>query len=780
MNNVRYTIIIIFLFLFFHSSTANEQWEVYKTFQSYSQIEEYQGLLYIRSGNAIFFYNPETQKIGSFTQLDGLYSSPIIHLSKNIDTDKLVVVHEDGVIDLLDASGSVSSIFDFKNKSIIGDKTINHITECGKSIFLACGFGFIEIDLAHEVISDYYQTPQDCSFAFRYENALYYALSGGGLWKCKDQEKNSGNPNWQKIEDKEIVAAIVFNRDNEENCWILDNEKDIHILNPDGSYKKTSTRKCYEGLRISGNYIFSDGWGVDIIKADTQETSFIREQPYRACMDFYTVNDTTLFAVHPEKGLLKLSLDFNHWDLANLSVLEESCDYYEVAGNQINEMVYAHGILAGVSGYKMYTRGYTDMFLSSANVNFYEDEKWSHVSEEDVLSQPLATKEFRGLTNIAADPFIPHRFYVSTLTTGIYQFDDEELTKHLLTEERITALTCDQEGILWAAKPHNENTLWAYDANDDKWISHAITGHSNQKNIGRLIQQENESHHLIWSLNNYSYRKSQIGILYNPNGALDNSKDQSAIISTLKDQDNILYSFSSSINYVYDIQEDKEGKIWLLTNIGPFVIEDVVKAFNQAQKEPGIGLVKRIKIPRNDGTNLADYLLANILCTAMVTDQYNRKWIGTLGNGIYLLSADGQKELKHFTTENSPLQSNDITTLAYDQEGKRLFIACDGGVIIYHTEEIEPQADFSSFYCYPNPVRQDYSGDIVISGLMENTEVSVTTASGKLIWNSHSNDGSIHWDGRNENGERVAPGVYMIHAISKQSSKGDIFKLLVL
>ncbi len=459
---------------------------------------------------------------------------------------------------------------------------------------------------------------------------------------------------------------------------------------------------------------------------------------------------------------------------------ESQWEVFEFPGNQISKLAVNQDIIAGISGYKMYAKGYTDMYLAKANVNIFQDDQWSIITEQEVNRQSLAGKEFRGLTDIVSDPLQSDRFYVSTLTTGIYQFDADSLTAHHFPTERIASVYCDDDGTLWASKDLNDTVLWSYNRQTEIWTSHPVQDFRQQSHVSRVLRQENEDHHLIWMMNGYPYNKGQICIVYNEGGADNNTRNQSSYITTLKDQDGNLYSFSSSIGYIYDISEDKDGKIWILTGMGPFVVDNVINAFNYAQKNPGIGLVTRIKVPRNDGTNLADYLLSSTTCTAMVTDAYNRKWIGTSKEGIYLLSSDGLREIEHFTTDNSPLLSDDIISLVYDEAGKRLFIACNDGIVIYHTEDIEPAETFSNMHCYPNPLHPDYYGDIVIQGLMENTQVSITDSAGNLIWKAYSDDGNIRWNALDNNGDRVSPGVYLIHGISKTESKGKICKLLVL
>ena len=60
----------------------------------------------------------------------------------------------------------------------------------------------------------------------------------------------------------------------------------------------------------------------------------------------------------------------------------------------------------------------------------------------------------------------------------------------------------------------------------------------------------------------------------------------------------------------------------------------------------------RVKIPRNDNTGQADYLLQNEKIKAIAIDGANRKWLGTETSGVYLMSENGQETIRHFTTEN--------------------------------------------------------------------------------------------------------------------------------
>ena len=79
-----------------------------------------------------------------------------------------------------------------------------------------------------------------------------------------------------------------------------------------------------------------------------------------------------------------------------------------------------------------------------------------------------------------------------------------------------------------------------------------------------------------------------------------------------------------SNNYFYFFEFDLDGKMWLGTDKGIFVLDNP-NSFLSDNKV----IFKRVKIPRNDGTNQADYLLNSVYTTAICIDKSNRKWIGT-------------------------------------------------------------------------------------------------------------------------------------------------------
>ena len=190
----------------------------------------------------------------------------------------------------------------------------------------------------------------------------------------------------------------------------------------------------------------------------------------------------------------------------------------------------------------------------------------------------------------------------------------------------------------------------------------------------------------------------------------------------------------------------------------------------------------QVKVPRDDGSDRADYLLGGVDINCIAIDGANRKWMGANGSGLYLISADNIREVKHFTRANSPLLSDNVESMAIDGRTGRLFIGTDKGLCSYVADATEPAGEMrqDSVYAYPNPVRPDYSGPITITGLSFDADVKIATADGTLVHQGRSLGVSYTWDGRDRQGRRVASGVYTVFTATADGKKGTVCKIAIV
>jgi flagellar hook assembly protein FlgD len=101
-------------------------------------------------------------------------------------------------------------------------------------------------------------------------------------------------------------------------------------------------------------------------------------------------------------------------------------------------------------------------------------------------------------------------------------------------------------------------------------------------------------------------------------------------------------------------------------------------------------------------------------------------------------------------------------------------------LISYMSDAPLGKEDYSQIYAYPNPVRETFTGDVTITGLMKDTDVRVTDIAGNLVFKGKSLGSKIMWDGKNLNGKRVSTGVYLIFCSNSAGDKTHIAKLLFI
>ena len=226
---------------------------------------------------------------------------------------------------------------------------------------------------------------------------------------------------------------------------------------------------------------------------------------------------------------------------------------------------------------------------------------------------------------------------------------------------------------------------------------------------------------------------------------------------------------------VYSMAEDRAGNIWIGTDKGVVVYYSPSRVFDD-----NLFYGQQIIVPRNDGTGLADILLGTEKVTAIAVDGANRKWLGTQKSGVFLVSEDGLEEIHHFTDENSPLLSNTITDIDINGENGIVYIGTSAGLISFKGKAIEGRENYSGIYVYPNPVRHDFEGEIVITGLVGNVNVKITDIAGNIVFETTALGGQAIWDGRSFSGDRVQTGVYLIFSTDEEGDKTNVTKLLVI
>jgi ligand-binding sensor domain-containing protein len=228
------------------------------------------------------------------------------------------------------------------------------------------------------------------------------------------------------------------------------------------------------------------------------------------------------------------------------------------------------------------------------------------------------------------------------------------------------------------------------------------------------------------------------------------------------------------ISNIYSIAEDLDGNIWVGTDQGPLIYYNPEKAFTDDL------VAYRINIPRNDGTGLGDYLLKTETITSIAVDGANKKWLGTANSGAYYLSSDGLTLIKNYNEQNSPLLSNYIVSLSIDNKSGDIWFGTLKGVQSVRGNATTGEEKFTKVYTFPNPVRENFTGNVTITGLLRDSQIRISDISGNLVYKTVSDGGQATWDLKTYNGHRVATGVYLVFCASKDGSQSYVTKMLVI
>ncbi len=289
-------------------------------------------------------------------------------------------------------------------------------------------------------------------------------------------------------------------------------------------------------------------------------------------------------------------------------------------------------------------------------------------------------------------------------------------------------------------------------------------GFTNKSN-GNLANIMIDSQGIMWFVNNnwvtpafYQY---------------DRENDDITAYESFVNQDGIKITLNNGVRC---ITEDANHDLWIGTDAGPLVFE------RNAMNDNHPTFIQ-VKVPRNDGTDYADYLLSGIDITAIAIDGGGRKWFGTNGNGVYLISADNMTQIQHFTTENSKLLSDIVLSIAIDPKSGEVFFGTEQGLCSYMSDATVPAEtmDDDHVYAYPNPVDfSNYSGLITVTGLTFNADVKITNAAGFLVAEGRSNGGLFTWDGKDKKGNRVGSGVYHVMTATNDGKKGTVCKIAII
>lgn len=708
--------------------------------------------------NSLFLFDSSQGTSETISTVEGLSGDTISALATY--GDYILVGHENGLLAQVNIN-TKNIIFESgitRSNTISAEKKqINHIHLADNTAYVATGFGIVEVNPETLEFGDtcYFGSTIDrihVNQVFVFENAMH-AATEQGLFKISQTHSNKleflfwdklATGNWASIwaQDNSLYAAkdegnslSFFQLGNtvEKKATfqgvlkhIAPHEKGVlitvsnRIYDTDKSFVRTQTIGDLEGVKPN-TYNFA------LSHNDQKWIGTSREGLIR-----YT-NDNNIDLISPQ-GPLSNSI----FDIENVQ----------------QELWIAHGV---------YNLFYTPSLAEKHGISRLVESQWENITNNQLFNADPFVR-------VAAHPTEIGTFYACSYHRGIVYFEENnpvglwnETNSGLeslsfvgpdYVSIRVRDALVDDSGNLWSLTGYVQKGLkkrtpsgqWtAYDLSDVILDYKQEAGYSTFEFYNKKI--------LFFG----SVNSGLIGV------DISQSPPQ---MRRIMGGDMGLPS-----DDIRSIRLDKDNRLWVGTKEGLVILYAPNRFFEDDTQLRAVVI--------SDGGNLRE-LLSGQFISDIEVDGNNQKWISTTSSGVFLISKDGSQILQHFTKENSPLPTSSVKTIGIDDVSGKVYFGTLKGMVSFQGDAYAESESLSDASVFPNPVRPNFFGNVVVRGLQQKTRVKITDIAGNLVYDTTSEGGSISWNLRSFSGARVRSGVYLIFITSKDGLDSAVKKLMVI
>ncbi len=758
-------------------------WQDHLPYRRAIGVVEGDGNIYCASTTAVFRYDMATGEIERITKANALSDVGIQGLAWNEPLGMLLVYYTNGNLDLIQGDRAFN-MGDIRRSSILGNKGIYSVHMEGTLAYLGCGFGIVLVDLERrEVRETWFIGPSGSQVqvnGITIWNDSIYAATNTGLYTASTNAPNlAAFSSWARRSDMpQAMANGPFNAVARLGDRILLNYRSslpeadtLLLLDQSNTFQRYSPLYGRRNLNLdvstNGEFVII-AHVLDIHRYNVALEEITFQFGYEGTAPFPNQaihgSDGAFWVADRELGLVR-GEGFGE----GRSIVPNG-----PRGAASVRMDSREGVLfvatGGVEG------NWTNSF-SKEGVHHYADGEW-RTNDRDNTPLLVGANDFgealNDVMNVAIDPRDPTRAFAASWDEGLLEFKDRVPIRFLNnTNSGLEAelngapnkvnsagLSFDGDGNLWVTNASVPAVIKVL-TKDGEWFSY---------NPGGILGSNFLVSDILAATNGFKWviRPRGNGMLvFNDNGTLDNTADDSYRLLN-----NIEGSGGLPSQDVFSFAEDKEGQIWVGTNRGVAVFYTPDAIFGTGNFD-----AQQILIEQDGNVQI---LLETETVSAIAVDGANRKWIGTQNSGVFLVSADGRQELQHFTRLNSPLPSDAITSIAIDGVSGEVFFGTDRGILSYRSDATEGAFENTCASVYPNPVREDHTGPIAITGLVRDSEVKITDIAGNLVYRTTSLGGQAVWPGTDMGGNRVSTGVYLVLVADRFGSTKCNTKVLVV
>ena len=731
----------LFLFLFpiciYSQDASIGQWKNYLSYNSASHIAEAKDKIYCVSSEGLFFVNKEDQTINRISKINGLSDVSVKQVAHSNELNITLIAYKNCNIDII-TNTSIINVSDIKRKEITGNKKINNITINDHIAYLSCPFGLVLVDLINNEIKDTYYIGNEIT---TYEiNGC--AFLGDSIIVATNQGLFFANKNSQNLSYYNSWSA--YSEHNNETTYdnIVSGENHIH-----GDYSLETTSISYNNNTLVTTYKDK----VDVLRNDgvyNQLTNSNFENIKYAWHD----SDGCLWVADSTNGLLKFQ-DYN-FDGKYSPEGPVRNDVYSLEFAE-NKLYQCHGGHLNFGSNALINSGVS---IKDAYDGWINHDRYALGNARDILEVAVKNGSeyyaswYHGIPEMRdGELVIKYGFNNTGGALDTCWYSNNRI--------RISDIKFDSNENMWALSSEVNHPIVVKTKNNT-WYSYSM----NQNQVGLFLDDLIiDSYNQKWGI---LARGGGVFVFDENNTIEDYSDDRYTILNT-----NIGSGNLPSLQ-TYSLAEDLNGEIWIGTDKGVAVFYNPQNVFSGNNFDS-----QQILITEGD---YGQYLLSEEKVKCIVIDGANRKWIGTEKSGVFLLSENGEQEIKHFTENNSPLFSNNIIDITINHEIGEVFIGTERGLLSYRSDATKGSSSQNSTTVFPNPVKESYNGPIAIKGLVYNARVKITDINGDLVFETNANGGQAIWGGKTKSGKRAATGVYLVFSTDAEGNEKIVSKILFI
>lgn len=762
---MKYLILFFLTYLSFFVNAQEiygiEEWKFHFPYNKPTLLTGADNRIYVATENSIFFFDKDDNNLQKLTKQDGLSDIEISAIKYSKEHKTLLVAYKSGIIDLVINEQTFVRIDDIFRANIIGSKQINHIFFKEEIAYLSTDFGLIQLDIIKYEIKDSYRNIGENGKQLTVFESTINSLSNE-IFIITEEGLKKGST-------KNTVNLLDFNN------WILEKdptEEVTHICtlnNVTYSFSKKDNTVNY----FSNNKWITIDSANTLLKGQNITSFHLNEESNSILASF----NNHLFEMKDTNSVQKI--DTYVWDSQNIIIDSEGFFWINtstegVTSNYFGELksIYPDGPIE-IDVAKFYNDGEKEYVLrggyqyayvapnwKGSQFYIYDNQKWSNDKTEKGI----------GLCDMVINPANNYTYFASFgggLITkspdGIYE-EFKEGTKDIPLKgvNRIPTVELDNNNNVWLTSflTGGEPSLYKIDK-DNTWTAYTI----NHQYADVFIDITIDDFNLKWLRIKGSSNRNGIYVF-------DERINKGRYLS------NNFSSGNLPSEIINDVKKDRENRIWIATNNGVALFDNQSFQTNNLTSSEVLNNDIQCRLPIVTEQGLP--MLLGEVVTCIAVDGANRKWFGT-NSGLWLFNENGTIVLKKFDTKNSPLPSNEITTLDINPKTGELFIGTNFGIITYWdgttVAEPEPKDELKIF---PNPVKIGQNQSITIQGLAESVTVKITDITGRIIVEKKALGGTVIWNGYNVNSQVAKSGIYLIYSVTEDGEEGFVGKFALI